>query len=1204
MKIIHITTNHSLLLSLFVLLMTTLGAVASPWKTIVVTQQGESEKLATVDLQRYIAQVTGTVPTIIDAKKWQAKPVSSVILGTPESNSLLKNLGIKRDALGEQGYYLANKKIKGMQVVVAAGLTSEGATNAVYGLLQEMGYGFYLGSEAIPEKLPSSLRDSPVIRKPVFAVRGVLPWYNFFNSPTTWDPIDHRAFVDQLVRMGANFLGFHTYNSEPFAGYEENGKIKYAGRLLNTQSPTWGTTPVPASDFAFGTDKLYADDYFGAASSLNIKDEYEAIRAEQNIMRDALDYAKKRGLHTCLGFEISEDPLNPEVRTVFLERFNKVLDQYPTLDYVWLWQSETQGAQGFRETYNVHILPSSLNPASPLQNYGLARRDVFRRIVDDAIGEKPFYQDNEGGKAARANEGARLEQFSQLAYRALAHRKNAPKLVISGWGGDQRLLSEEYYDGLDKLLPKDVVFSSLDNIGPRPRIDTIYNELPADRQRWPIPWLENDGDQWHPQPFVHIYESLVKDAHKGGSQGILGIHWRTRDVEENLGYLVQYAWQPGLSAKAFYNDLAHRCYNPAIADEMASIHYDLDKLGQRWVGGRGQVECGYFAWGPGDKDKAEALSVLMNKAIALLPKAGKSSPRLQWLIDEMDWSLKYREAELDAVEASDILARTKDQDPDKARESAQSALEILDNGKLGVALQAYAKRLTTRGEYGVLATINTKAVAAWRDLRKQCMKILGKENVEEASQWSPQPEILLPRLVASIESGQELVLSPIVLGGGPAFAHYRKLGQSKWTTLPLQEDKGWVRKLVLPSSFIVKPGFEIGFSINQDPKQPMAYSPIAVTVMPKQKVVTTPPPVIQPKKTELKVNIVEGKVMPIEVTWNDITDADYYKVYRDGLLIVETAVAMFPDIPTQANGEYVVEAWRDDKVLARSEPAAYKISQQPVSEDFVLQIRTNASGIILEWPAAKSLYLTQYKISRKAKSDTGVGETLGKIWASKTSNNVYWDTPLAGSWEYIVTPLSVSGQEGKPVTTSVDFTPRNDVLPSIDLPLTSKPANASVTDSVIFGDAGAVFAGGYITLPHDDNMNLGKGMTLAFEFKADDVQGMPVLLCHGNFQNDGWFVQILDGKLIIRTPDGDAFGPKITPNQWYTIRFVYNGVKFQLIVNDQVFSQSIDGMQDTPAHRDLIIGGYVIKEPVYAFKGIIRNVRIYNDVVLTSGKPD
>ena len=100
-----------------------------------------------------------------------------------------------------------------------------------------------------------------------------------------------------------------------------------------------------------------------------------------------------------------------------------------------------------------HPLRDLFAPGSALENYGLARREVFRRVVEEARGERPFYQDTEAGRSARAREGARLEQFAQLALRALAHRRQPPRLVISGWGGDERLLSAEYYDGLDQLLP-------------------------------------------------------------------------------------------------------------------------------------------------------------------------------------------------------------------------------------------------------------------------------------------------------------------------------------------------------------------------------------------------------------------------------------------------------------------------------------------------------------------------------------------------------------------------------------------------------------------------------------------------------------------------------------------------------------------------------------------------------------------------------
>jgi len=239
----------------------------SIWKTIVVGRQSEAERLATVDLQRYLAQVTGIVPVVVDAEQWKNKPCPAVVVGMPQNNVLLTPMQAEPETLGEQGYYLARQKNEEIEQIVALGHTPIGAVNAIYGLLRELGYGFYLGSEAIPASLPEGVLAKPITRKPALATRGVLPWYNFFNSPTTWDPVDHRAFVDQLIRMGANFVGFHTYDHEPFAAYEEDGRMKWGKRLINTSSPTWGTNPLATRDFAFGIDKLFADDFFGAAST-------------------------------------------------------------------------------------------------------------------------------------------------------------------------------------------------------------------------------------------------------------------------------------------------------------------------------------------------------------------------------------------------------------------------------------------------------------------------------------------------------------------------------------------------------------------------------------------------------------------------------------------------------------------------------------------------------------------------------------------------------------------------------------------------------------------------------------------------------------------------------------------------------------------------------------------------------------------------
>ncbi|MCK4887518.1 MAG: hypothetical protein KAS96_09035, partial [Planctomycetes bacterium] len=216
-------------------------ASSDVWNTIVVSRQSQAEVLATRDLQRYIGQVTGVVPKVIKADSWRNTPVNAIVLG--EAVVLGKDFD-----LGEEGYFLRELTIqfrksnhkevdiivhKGVEIIDAAGVTAMGNVNAIYGLLREVGFGFYLGGESIPESLPDKLSSGIIIRKPFFRVRGSLPWYNFFNSPTAWDAIDHRTFVDQLIRSGANALTFHSYNCEPFAAYEKDGKM-YLGKRIRS----------------------------------------------------------------------------------------------------------------------------------------------------------------------------------------------------------------------------------------------------------------------------------------------------------------------------------------------------------------------------------------------------------------------------------------------------------------------------------------------------------------------------------------------------------------------------------------------------------------------------------------------------------------------------------------------------------------------------------------------------------------------------------------------------------------------------------------------------------------------------------------------------------------------------------------------------------------------------------------------------------
>lgn len=870
-------------------------------------------KNAIIDLQRYISQVTGNVPTLNSINTWKENPVPSIVIGDVKSiKKLFPDVKVK-GKLGREGYVLQESTYKKQKCILLCAEQKLGLVNSIYGLLREIGFEFNLGSEVIPAFLPEGLLQNIIQRVPVFDVRGVLPWYNFFNSPTSWDISDHRAFVDQLIRSGANFITFHSYEHEPFAAVEEKGEMIFGEGLRNTSVPTWGTNPMATSEYMFGTDKLFDSDYFGAETTLKGYDHSTQIRKEKAIMRDALWYAKNRGLTTSMGFAPLGDPTLKEDRERFIKEFTYNLEYYSFLDYIFIWQTETKGAQGHPLKYDQHILPDTRDPNSKIINYGHYRRDIFKRIVDKESGIKPFFKPDEEGKISRATEGARLEMFAKIALRILSRYEKAPKIVIAGWGGENYLLSEEYYDGLDKVLPDDVAFSSLESLSPKTYIDKAYFELPSKRQRWPVPWLENDGDQWHPQPFLKTYEPMVKDLQKSGSQGFLSIHWRTREVEDNFGYLLDYSWNPDINKASFFEKKAKKY--KGIEAELEQIYIELDNLGYRWVNGGGQNECAIFTWGSGSVANYQKLSELRKRLDAIIPQAIQDKDNLVWLRDRMDWVLDYQVAEIQAEEAKSLLKQASETTDETQKQLfAKRAFGILSGDALARAMHSYSERITTRGEYGVLATINTKAAYDWRKMYNEACGILGI-SVQINNNWQAEPGIIVPRMYGSCEEDKNFEMKAIILGGHPAVFKYRNLGESLWKEKPMSTTSGWVQSVNIPSNEIKVPGFEYMIVLKEEPG--IIYGPKAVSTIPTSLVNNQ----LEPKKNleTLKLStltIKKDKNMNV-IEWNDLPHTDYYKVLINGQTEVNTPVSFYPNPDEMSKGTLIeIQAIRDEQIIS------------------------------------------------------------------------------------------------------------------------------------------------------------------------------------------------------------------------------------------------------------------------------------------------
>ena len=167
-----------------------------------------------------------------------------------------------------------------------------------------------------------------------------------------------------------------------------------------------------------------------------------------------------------------------------------------------------------------------------------------------------------------------------------------------------------------------------------------------------------------PQCNVKPFSVLLPDVMKKGCKGVLGIHWRTRAVEDVARYMVDFAWYPEkTNYESFWSVFAQRCFGETDAPEMAEILMELEALGPRWTGGGGQGECAPFTWmaepvAPKNAN-LEKLQEIRQKLQSILErdlKEGKTQylDRVERLIVTIDWVTLYDEAAMQILQAQEI----------------------------------------------------------------------------------------------------------------------------------------------------------------------------------------------------------------------------------------------------------------------------------------------------------------------------------------------------------------------------------------------------------------------------------------------------------------------------------------------------------------------------------------------------------------------
>jgi hypothetical protein len=377
---------------------------------------------------------------------------------------------------------------------------------AVFEFLERQGMVFGIDGDIVPIDLPAALNlpppDHPWKAQPRFAVRGLLPWPEFLNCISVYNEEDFQAYFANILRMRINMFGMHVYTQNDLA--ESYLSFDFAGAghnasLENSTMKGWGYLPQRTSTFKMGAAQFFDRETFGSDASRLATDSWEIAERTTKMMRAAFQYASAIGIRTGIGFEPYDNPteivraLPAEAkshpgglvesntgRKLLERRLADLLERYPMVDYVWLWEDENTNLESRKKGVPLSVTPFK-------QAY-----DFLRRHAPDK------------------------------------------KLVLAGWGGVVR-----NFESLHEQLPEDIVFSALTDSGGWDPVHEAFSKL-GSRNRWPIPWLEDDPSMWFPQFRASRFESDMKLAESYGCQGILGIR-RHRIVDPTATYFARAA---------------------------------------------------------------------------------------------------------------------------------------------------------------------------------------------------------------------------------------------------------------------------------------------------------------------------------------------------------------------------------------------------------------------------------------------------------------------------------------------------------------------------------------------------------------------------------------------------------------------------------------------------------------------------------------
>jgi len=563
---------------------------------VIPSAASESTKWAASELQRDLRSLSGAevpiapegqLPTNAEANTW-------ILVGGPGENGVVKEAvgkglsgfgGLKND-----GFVVKTFRLGKRPVVVAGGDSEAGTMYAVFELLTQLGVTFRLTGDIIPEQ-QSSLSVPPlsISREPAIVQRGF--WAEAHRASIAMLSYkDWTLLFDQMAKMKYNHFSYWWFGHQPEVQYSYRGEPKLIGDVstkesgyINSMYEGFGSRTT--DDVVIGK-QWFPGRRLAAPEFQEVETPDEAFAALQDLQRRMIHYARSRHIKMWIVdgmgavapnlaryaerigplpfegvFGTFVDPLDPVNREIQVNRLKALKETYPEAEGYFL---------------NIPEVYYPLATTKDLEFFAQPQQQaLFQQLL---VLMEPWATRWVGSREEMVNSS--LGYFDLLKYLLAKRDEVAPQAKL----GVMTVGRGYVFPLLDKLLPKDMPFSTNDTGGPcaygtPAGMPMSYFGGMGERARIDIPYLDDDCDIVSQQFNVWVFserDRIFSDGVKNGLTGLAPWIAQPRGTEANTSFLAEADWNPQLTREEFYKEYSARLFGSSAAPDMYRAFMTLE----------------------------------------------------------------------------------------------------------------------------------------------------------------------------------------------------------------------------------------------------------------------------------------------------------------------------------------------------------------------------------------------------------------------------------------------------------------------------------------------------------------------------------------------------------------------------------------------------------------------------------------------------